>query len=606
MPKLIVLGQDGAVPCIIAEGMARGELPNFARLAERGVFARVLPHPSAVTPGNWAHVSTGALPWTTGISEFSLHRLGSPFTDWVNAFDRPECHAETAWESLGRRGLRTATISYPHGRPRAGEYHAAIGGDGSPSEQSPFTTVARCRGVFTDNVPPADPYGWREHEPLTLDENGSAVIPVGPRVGGTVEPWLELAVTLRGDDRVLFAVGGETVAEVGPGEWTPWLEGQGAHQGREVAVEFRARPVVADHAGRRLALYLGPLQLKDAFADPPDLSARLRRRLGPYTEPLSISALLNGWIDPQGLVDEFRSQALWQARAALLLTGELGFSAVFAKWHAFDKFYHFFFQRIDAESPLFEPAEYEYYEAIHQAILRAADEMVGVALDGLPADTMLAVVSDHGLLPSRRHLYLNNFLANRGYLAAGEGERPQIDWAGTRAVAHPFTQIWLNTRGRDPDGVVEPGPAWEALRAEIIEELRDWRDPETGRHVMSQVFAAEDGAPYGLGAPTDGDIRFFCTPGYSVFRTMAVTADRREIGPATGPYLGDHGSCLPTARLGRGSETAMLCLAGPRVRRNYARPQPLRITDVLPTACHALGWPLPAQSEGGVAMDCLE
>lgn len=268
-----------------------------------------------------------------------------------------------------------------------------------------------------------------------------------------------------------------------------------------------------------------------------------------------------------------------------------------------------FFQKIDAESPLFQEEEFAYYEGIHQAILRAADEMVGVVLDGLPPDTVLAVVSDHGLLPSRRHLYLNNFLANRGYLVAtGEPDRQgrlQVDWGRTRAVAHPFTQIWLNTRGRDPEGVVAPGAEREALREEIIAALRDWKDPDTGRHVMSQVFAVEDGAPYGLGAPTDGDIRFFCAPGYSVFRTTAVTADRQEIVTATGPYLGDHGSCLPTARLGRGSETAMLFLAGPGVRQGYERPYPLRITDVLPTACAALDWPMPAESEGGVARDCL-
>ena len=111
--KLIVLGMDGAVPYIFSEAMSKGLLPNFSRLARMGVMAKVMPHPSGVTPGNWAHISTGALQWTTGISEFSLHRVGQPLEGLINAFPREECHAEPIWETLAARGLRAATISFP-------------------------------------------------------------------------------------------------------------------------------------------------------------------------------------------------------------------------------------------------------------------------------------------------------------------------------------------------------------------------------------------------------------------------------------------------------------------------------------------------------------
>jgi len=610
--KLIVLGQDGAVPYIIAEGMGTGRLRNFMRLAEKGVFAHVLPHPSAVTPGNWAHLSTGALPWTTGISEFSLHRVGAPFTDWASAFSREECRAETIWETLGRRGRRSATISYPHGRPRSHELQAVIGGDGVPDEDCHYSAVARSRGLFTQNVKPADPYDWREHEMLMLDEQDRASFAIGPRSQGQLVPWLHLSVKLLAGNRVQVARKGDNqaLAEVSASEWTHWLECSGWSNDAEVTAEFRLRPPVVDKVSRRLAIYVSALVLRETFGDPPEVSRLLRERLGPYTEPMAISALLSGWVDADGMVDEFRSQAVWQAEAAVELTQRLDYAAVLSKWHGFDKFYHCFFDRIDPASPRHDPAEFDFYEGIHREVLAAADEMVGIVLDAIDSDTLLVVVSDHGLMPSRRHLYLNNFLANRGYLVTkgepNEKGRMQIDWSKTRVVAHPQTQIWINRKGRDPEGIVSPGAEFEALREEVIAALRDWKNPETGTHVMSHVFRVEEGAAYGLGAPTDGDIRFFCKPGHSVFRTAEVTANRREIVQPVGPYVGDHGSCLPTARLGRGSETAMLFMAGPGVRTGYQRPYPLRISDVLPTACIALGWPLPRQSEGGIAMDCLE
>jgi len=609
--KLIVLGQDGAIPYVVEEGMAGGSLPNFTRLAERGVFARLLPHPSAVTPGNWAHISTGALPWTTGISEFSLHKVGASFENSVPAFERQHCQAETLWEALGRRGLRCATISYPHGRPRSGELHAAIGGDGLPSEFTPYSIAAGARALLTENVHPDDPYGWGEHERITLDRTGTARFRVGPVSWRKAGPDLELSATLldRGRVRIADLSRQRLLAEVGVGEWTPWIELCGFEGEHPATWEFRIRPRLADLASGRLALYVSALQSKEAFADPREISVQLREKLGPYTEPLTISALLNGWIDPAGMMDEFRDQAIWHTRASLYLTQELGFAAVLSKWHAFDKFYHFFFQRIDAESPLYDPDQFACYEAIHQGVLRIADEMVGVVLDGMDSNTLLIVLSDHGLMPSRRHVYVNNFLARHGFLVttgppARDG-RMKIDWTRTRAVAHPYTQIWINTSGRDPEGIVLPGPEWESLCGDVIAALRDWKDPETGAHVMNHVFRVEDGAAYGLGAPGDGDIRFFCQAGYSAFRTTDVTVDGREIITATGPYLGDHGSCAPTARLGRGSEMAMLCMGGPNIKEGYRRLHPLRMTDVLPTALAALGWPLPRHSEGGVAMDCL-
>ncbi|MBN1347046.1 MAG: alkaline phosphatase family protein [Phycisphaerae bacterium] len=609
--KLIVLGQDGAIPYLVAEGMASGALPNFARLAARGVFAKVLPHPSGVTPGNWAHVSTGALPWTTGISEFALHRIGSPYTDYIDAFQRPECAAETLWETLARHGRRSATISYPHGRPRSDRHHAAIGGHGAPGESAPYTTVCRSRGLFSNRVTPADPYRWAEHELLPVDQAGRVTIAVGP-LDELDSPWLTLGLELIEGNRVRITCSdtGRTLPEISAGQWTPWIECSGHWEDREVACEFRVRPTVVETAARRLALYVGALQLRDAFGDPTDLTAGLRKKLGPYTEPLNISALLTGWIDPDGLMDEFRQQAVWQARAAVELTQRMGYAAVFSKWHAFDKFYHFFFQRIDPDSPLFQPDTFDYYERIHQSILRIADEMVGIVLDAVDDDTLLAVLSDHGLMPSRRSVNVNNYLADNGFLAtkhsATEGRKIEIDWSKTCAVAHPFSQIWINKKCCDPDGIVERGAEYERARDEVIAALRDWKDPLTGKHVMTHVFRGEDGAFYGLGAPTDGDIRFYCQPGYSVFRSVQPTPDGQAVTDAQGPYLGDHGSCEPTARLGRGSETAMCFLAGPGVRPGYERRYPLRISDVLPTALTALRWPLPANSEGGVAMDCLE
>ena len=240
--------------------------------------------------------------------------------------------------------------------------------------------------------------------------------------------------------------------------------------------------------------------------------------------------------------------------------------------------------------------------------LAIADEMVGIVLDGLDDETSLVVVSDHGLMASRRAVWVNRYLAKHGYVKYHEDETGAviIDWDQTKAYVSAFLLLNINLKGRDPQGIVAPGEKYENLKAEIIELLRDWRDPQTGRHVMTDVFDPQtDGAFYGLGSELDGDIRYFTAPGYTLYRSMAVDGEEL-VTDVVGPYLGDHGSCRPTTRFGRGSEVGIFCAAGKGLRKHYQRPVPVFPCDLMPTLLHIAGEPSLAQQEGAVLHDLLE
>jgi len=221
--------------------------------------------------------------------------------------------------------------------------------------------------------------------------------------------------------------------------------------------------------------------------------------------------------------------------------------------------------------------------------------------------TALIIVSDHGLVPASHHLWVNNFLARHGFISVefdADG-RPKVDWSRTKAYCAPFTQIWVNLKGRDPEGCVEPGEEYEEVREEIVRALRGWRDEETGEYVIDEVFKVEDGAFYGLWGERDGDVRFFTRPGYSVFRTTDLTPDGKLVTRTEGYYKGDHGSSLPTKRFGLGSETALFGICGAGVPARGVRRVPVKLTDVTPTICALLGVDPPRHCEGAVILDCL-
>jgi predicted AlkP superfamily phosphohydrolase/phosphomutase len=147
---------------------------------------------------------------------------------------------------------------------------------------------------------------------------------------------------------------------------------------------------------------------------------------------------------------------------------------------------------------------------------RNTDRLLGLVRDKLPKDTLLIVMSDHGFQAQTRQFHLNAWLLDNGYLvlkpdhqtrqvpphfdttwnaAAHPGEEPprldDVDWSRTRAYGLGFNSLFLNLKGREGQGCVEPAQA-AALEAEISAKLLAWRDQQTGTAAVRRVFRSQD------------------------------------------------------------------------------------------------------------------
>ena len=69
-----------------------------------------------------------------------------------------------------------------------------------------------------------------------------------------------------------------------------------------------------------------------------------------------------------------------------------------------------------------------------------------------------------------------------------------VDWNQTKAYSFGSTagQIYLNLKGREPRGVVSPGSEAEEVTREIIEELKNLVDEETGEKVVGEIYRKEE------------------------------------------------------------------------------------------------------------------
>jgi predicted AlkP superfamily phosphohydrolase/phosphomutase len=162
-----------------------------------------------------------------------------------------------------------------------------------------------------------------------------------------------------------------------------------------------------------------------------------------------------------------------------------------------------------------------------------------------------------------------------------------LDWSRTQAYAGLPSEygIFLNVRGREPAGSVEPA-GYEALRTDIIAALRDWRDPRTGRPVMAAVYRREElyRGPFVTNAP---DIVFELLPGYKVSHM---------------PYRGELLDDVSGQPDGFHEREGIFAMSGPGIQAG-AQVARARIEDVLPTLLYALDLPVPDDLDGRVLLD---
>ena len=155
-----------------------------------------------------------------------------------------------------------------------------------------------------------------------------------------------------------------------------------------------------------------------------------------------------------------------------------------------DRLHHFFFGLMEQDHPTYAPAFFEVYRKI--------DRFLGEVRDRLDDGTSLLILSDHGFCSVRKAFYVNRFLAEKGWL---KYRREPPDTKQGLAEIHPETQayaldpgrIFINLQGREREGSVAPGPAYEALREAIAQALvEELRDPETGEPMVQAVYRREE------------------------------------------------------------------------------------------------------------------
>lgn len=189
-----------------------------------------------------------------------------------------------------------------------------------------------------------------------------------------------------------------------------------------------------------------------------------------------------------------------------------------------------------------------------------------------------------------------------------------VDW--TKTTAFPYSEppyIWVNLKGREPDGIVEPKD-YEFVREKIIDALYNIRDPKDGRCPIELAIKRENAEFLGQNGERVGDVVYYLKPSYQLFDGSMDMLYHDVVSPEmfgkgevrnAEKLFGYHACYLPTARLGRFTVSSVLIMSGPRIKRGEELAQPVRLVDIAPTISFLLGISKPAQSEGRILYEVI-
>ena len=215
----------------------------------------------------------------------------------------------------------------------------------------------------------------------------------------------------------------------------------------------------------------------------------------------------------------------------------------------------------------------------------------------------LIVLSDHGFASFRKSVNYNTWLVTNGYLAVKTGVQVKarnvemlfdqgqfwenVDWSKTRAYAMGLGEVYINLKGREAQGIVEPGAEYDALKTELKQKLLTMVDPATGEHPVRRVISREE-AYRQFDPNMIPDLFVTNNDGYRVsWQTSLGGIPKDLIEPNKQVWSGDH--CSVDPEIVRGIFF---------YNRKLATDRAPYIADIYPTVLGLLGVKAPYQLDG--------
>ena len=572
--KVIILGIDGMDPDLLTNFMAEGKMPNFSRLAAQGSFRRLTTSIPPQSPVAWSNLITGMNAGGHGVFDFihrdpktlqpyfSTSRVEGPkhsvsIGSWVMPLGSGSAEqlrqGKAFWEFLDENRIPNSIYRIPANFPPISAQGKTLSGMGTPDLRGTYGTFT----FYTDDLNAvAGAVEGGEIVQIEVQNNRVSSSLIGPantfrkNSPPAAEPFTIDVDPLEPVARVRFQNQQFVLKE---GEWSGW-----------VPVEFQLMPLIGNVRGicrfflkqahPRFQLYVSPINIDPEnpalpISTPSSYSRDLAREIGEYhTQGIAedTKALSDGVLDDKEFLEQSHTVLAEHRRA---------FDAEFPKFR--DGLFFFYFSSLDLNGHMMwrmtDPSHPSYHAALAaqygnalEEFYQQIDQVLGEVLPTVDDNTTLLVLSDHGFAPYHRSFNLNTWLLQNGYVTLEQGSQvdanepfAEVDWSHTRAYGLGLNGLYINMRGREREGIVDPAQA-EGLLREIRQKLLQVRDPKDNSQVITRVDLAGEvyQGPY---ARTGPDALVGYNRGYRAgWKTILGAFPPDLLEDNTNPWSGDH------------------------------------------------------------------
>src|SRR5205085_2491297 len=386
--------------------------------------------------------------------------------------------------------------------------------------------------------------------------------------------------------------------------------------------------------GFMISDFLTPRGRRD-FTYPEGLLEEVESRFGTYQLYIT-EVYARGKVD--NILNQLFDELEYKTKVNRYLMDNYDWDVFATHYWGTDRFQHELWHLLDESHPFFDRKEHDaYINRIHE-YWGAVDATLGELFDAAGPETTVYLGSDHGFGPIKKFLCFNVWLIEEGLLvlkrdamtrfkralfklgltpdlayrsamkmglahlrlSVGVSNRSSlmklanalmlslddVDWSRTVAFSKGnYGQIFINLKGREASGSVEPGAEYERVLREVSDKLRALIDPETQQPLIGPIWRREDlyTGPHIEESP---DLQFLpADMSNKPLGTLDLTSNK-FITPVYG-NSGDHR--MHGIFLGR----------GPELRRG-AHVEGARIIDYAPTILHSFGVEVPADMDGRV------
>jgi predicted AlkP superfamily phosphohydrolase/phosphomutase len=370
--------------------------------------------------------------------------------------------------------------------------------------------------------------------------------------------------------------------------------------------------------------------IESEFTYPASLRDELTSLIGDYTIYIPWQEYEHRKNGRQTLMKDLAAKAEQRRKIALALLDKHETDFFMVVFAGNDRMSHCLWKYIGLDPAVELDAEGQEIQKMICAYYRQLDDILGEMLERCGPDTTVLVMSDHGFGPIRKEIYINEWLADQGFLVSSSNSSSRkvrtglhslarhlgitrerwhqvlgtwatkaaqdlvntirIDWSRTRAYSNGSNTIQINLKGREPYGIVTPGSEYEETRSQVIERLTQLRDPETGGKVVKAAFRREEiyEGPHVQQAPDI--LMLMADEGYVAYE---LDVDVDSVFQLPGWRNGDH------------TLEGVLVAAGKHIKRG-ATIAGARIIDLAPTILYAMGLPVPDDMDGEVLTDLFQ